>query len=242
MPEGGKLVVEADAVTLDDEEARTEGLHRGRYAVLRVIDTGAGMPPEVVAHVFEPFFTTKDQGKGTGLGLAMVYGIVTQAGGGITVRSQTGTGTTFQVYLPETARAAETEIAQVDGPSGGKETILLAEDEEAVRRLTKRILVQAGYSVIDAPSGPEALAAAAAHKGPIDLLVTDLVMPGMSGRELAHRLTGERRGLRVVYVSGYFGENVPGTLPMSFLPKPFTRDDLLARVRESLAAPRVPRT
>src|SRR5262249_4583356 len=231
MPDGGKLVVEADAVTLDDAAARAEGLAPGRYAVLRVIDTGAGMPPEVVEHVFEPFFTTKDQGKGTGRGLAMVYGIVTQAGGGITVRSRPEHGTTFQVYLPETTRTADAELGQSLAAGGGRETILLAEDEEAVRRLTKRILAQAGYSVIDARSGPEALEAAARHAGPSDLLVTDLVMPGMSGRELTQRLTDARGGLPVVYISGYFGENVPGTLPMSFLPKPFTREGLLARVR-----------
>ncbi len=238
MPDGGKLVVEADAVTLDESAALEEGVGAGRYAVLRVIDAGVGMPPEVVAHVFEPFFTTKEQGKGTGLGLAMVYGIVTQAGGSITVRSRPEAGTTFQVYLPETTRAADAEANQALGAGGGKETILLAEDEEAVRRLTKRILVQAGYSVIDAPSGPEALDAAARHAGTIDLLVTDLVMPGMSGRELAQRLGDVRAGLRVVYMSGYFGENVPGTLPLTFLPKPFTREDLLSRVRDALAGAR----
>ena len=241
MPGGGELSIETRAVELDEAAARAEGLPSGRYALLRVADTGVGMSPEVAARVFEPFFTTKEQGKGTGLGLATAYGVVTQAGGALSVRSKRGAGSAFSVYLPETTMRSEADPGPTAAEAaGGRETILLAEDEPAVRRLTKRLLVAAGYSVIDAESGTAALAAAEGRS--IDLLLTDLVMPGMSGRELSRRLLQRRPGLPVVYMSGYVRDDVAldaGSRTW-FLSKPFTVDELYARIREALAA-RAPR-
>jgi CheY-like chemotaxis protein len=203
--------------------------------VLSVSDTGHGMPPEIAERVFEPFFTTKEQGKGTGLGLATVYGIVTQAGGAVSVRTAVGAGTTFSLYVPQARASLQLEAAAPPLPvAGGTETVLLAEDEDAVRRLTKRILGQAGYTVLEAPTGAEALRIAEQHGGAIQLVLTDLVMPGMSGRDLARSLLALRPGLRVVFMSGYFQESIGGEHARHFVPKPFTQEDLLRRVREAL--------
>jgi two-component system, cell cycle sensor histidine kinase and response regulator CckA len=238
MPNGGTLRVETSAVDLEGAAAEAEGLAPGLYVVLAVTDSGCGMSPEVAAHVFEPFFTTKERGKGTGLGLATVYGIVKQAGGGIALQSERGVGTAFRVFLPASAEEADSDGTSV-APAGGRETILVAEDEPAVRELTRRILQTAGYSVLTAGSGDEALAVAAANGGPIQLLLTDLVMPGMSGKQLAQRFRTERPDCRVLYMSGYFDDVVAEKgvfrAEVAFLAKPFSREDLLGRIRAVLA-------
>jgi CheY-like chemotaxis protein len=194
-----------------------------------VRDNGVGMPPELLARVFEPFFTTKEAGRGTGLGLATVYGVVKQAGGSVTVSSEPGNGTAFRVFLPETHEEADDEDLLCSAAAGGKETVLVAEDEPGVRHLVRRILAQAGYSVLVAEGGEEALNVADQHRGEIHLLLTDLVMPGMSGKQLAERLVAARPEVHVLYMSGYSANVVP-----PFLAKPFVRDELLVRVREAL--------
>jgi CheY-like chemotaxis protein len=202
---------------------------------LRVRDSGTGMTPDVVEHAFEPFFTTKPKGQGTGLGLATVYGIVTQAGGSATISSTLGEGTTIEVLLPATGAApeldAEERPAETDPARG--ETILVVEDEDAVRRLTRRILARAGYTVIEAPGGAAALAAWETHEGHIDLLLTDVVMPSMSGKELAERL-----GVVPVFMSGYtddavLREGLEAGRPR-LVQKPFDAETLLAAVRAAL--------
>jgi CheY-like chemotaxis protein len=243
MPEGGRLRIETARVDLAEAEAAREGLPPGRYAVVSVHDTGVGMAPDVATRVFEPFFTTKERGKGTGLGLAMVYGIVKQAGGSVSVRSAPGEGTIFRVALPATEESLpEQPGSRRLAAAGGTETILLAEDEPAVRAAARRILGHAGYTVIEARGGDDALRLADAHAGKIDVLVTDLVMPGMSGKQLAERICQRRPGIEVVYMSGYVEEGIArhGVLDkdVRFLPKPFTRADLLARVTEALMTSR----
>ena len=239
MPDGGTLRLATAAIALEGADAELEGMPPGRYVAISVADTGCGMAPEVAERVFEPFFTTKEKGKGTGLGLATVYGIVKQAGGGIALHSEPGVGTVFRVLLPVTDEEPQFE-AEKPAPAGGRETVLIAEDEPAVREITRRILSQAGYEVLIAGTGDEALAVAAAHAGPIPLLLTDLVMPGMSGKQLAERFRTERPEGRVLYMSGYFDEDVTGTgvldAGLAFLPKPFSRDELLLHVREVLGA------
>jgi CheY-like chemotaxis protein len=202
------------------------------------------MSPETQSHLFEPFFTTKEQGKGTGLGLATVYGIVKQSGGDIWVASEMGRGSTFEIYLPRVDGAPE--LPQQEStrarPRKGTETVLLAEDAEVLRRLLREILTQNGYTVLAAPNGSEALRLSRAHSGPIHLLVTDMVMPQMNGRELASRLAPERPETRVLFMSGYTEEAIathgvfdPGT---QFLEKPFTPDSLARKVRQMLDADR----
>ena len=208
MPAGGKLVVSTENVTLEAPLVERElTIPPGRYATLRVADNGSGMDEGILSRIFEPFFTTKDQGKGTGLGLATVYGIVKQSEGYIRVVSAPGEGTTFSVYLPAAeGEEPETEEdrpeAECGGPAG-KRTILLAEDEEMVRELAIEIFREAGYTVLDAPNGAAALAICDRHEGCIDLLVTDLVMPGMNGIELARRVCDSRPGIPVLFMSGY---------------------------------------
>jgi CheY-like chemotaxis protein len=220
--------------------ARHAGLGPGRFVTLTVSDTGHGMTPEVLSHVFEPFFTTKEVGKGTGLGLATVYGIVKQSGGYIAIESKPDAGATFRIYLPRVA-AARTEGASVrSAPTAtGSETVLLVEDEASLRTLARELLETNGYRVIDAGSGWEALATVEAHPEPIDLLLTDVVMPNMSGTELADRLKTLRPEIAVLYMSGYtddalgrHGALAPGTL---LLHKPFDEQNLTRRVREALA-------
>ncbi len=240
MPNGGRLTIETSVVAFDQEYAR---LHPpaapGRYAMLAVTDTGAGMDAETQSHIFEPFFTTKEKGKGTGLGLSTVYGIVKQSGGYVWVYSEQGRGTTFKVYLPlaEEAEAARQPEAALAGDSQGLETVLLVEDEEGVRRVAREFLEIRGYSVLEARDGDEALQTAHSHMGPIHLLLTDVVMPGMNGRELWQRLSW-RPEMKVLFMSGY-PENAiirNGTLEAGaqYLQKPFTLSALTHKVRQVL--------
>ena len=241
MPQGGRLIVETANIDLDDEYVRRHvGARPGPHVMLAVSDTGTGIPHEIQSQIFEPFFTTKEQGKGTGLGLATVYGIVKQSGGYIEVDSEPGQGTTFRVYLPR----LDAEPAPVDrsarpaAAAGGTETILLVEDEEGVRELARDILRASGYTVLEARNGPEALLLCERHQGPLDLLLTDVVMPRMSGRELAEHLAPLRPDLSVLYMSGYTDDAVirHGVLGAgtAFLQKPFTPAALVQRVRETL--------
>jgi PAS domain S-box-containing protein len=243
MPTGGRLTIETRNVDLDDDYARTHpGARGGPHVLLAVSDTGCGMPPEVKARVFEPFFTTKGPGKGTGLGLATVYGIVQQAGGHVGVSSEVGVGTTFEVYLPrENTPAAAKPRSGLLAPPRGTETVLLVEDEDGVRALTRCVLTGCGYTVLEAAEGDEAVRAAAGHTGPIHLLVSDVVMPGPGGRAVADRVAELRPGVRVLFVSGYTDDVVVrhGVLQegVSFLQKPFSPIVLAHRVREILDSP-----
>jgi len=242
MPTGGKLIIETSNVSLDEEYARFHApLTPGNYIMMSVTDTGAGMDAETQSHIFEPFFTTKGT-KGTGLGLSTVYGIVKQSGGYIWVYSDPGKGTAFKIYLPRVAEIAEhAEIvipAEAESTEPGTETILVVEDEANLRYLAKQFLEKLGYRVIEAADGAIAMQIAVAHEGVIHLLLTDVIMPGMNGRELAQRISEIRPHTKVLYMSGYT-ENVighNGTLDegIRLLQKPFTLRDLKARVREVL--------
>jgi PAS domain S-box-containing protein len=240
MPQGGRLLIETRNADLDPPYAANHlGAKPGAYVLLEVTDTGVGMDEETQAHVFEPFFTTKEPGQGTGLGLATVYGIVVQSEGYISVYSELGKGTSFKIFLPRLEAALEAAV-QEEAPqfSRGVETVLLVEDEKPLRELTRVLLREAGYTVLEAGQGEEALQVAARHPGPLHLLVTDMVMPGMGGRELAERLSALHPDLKVLYISGYSPEVVtrqgslePGRL---FLQKPFKAASLLLKVREAL--------
>ncbi|MGH7315304.1 MAG: ATP-binding protein, partial [Candidatus Rokuibacteriota bacterium] len=248
MPQGGRLILETANVDLDDDYVRRHvGARPGPHVMLAVSDTGTGIRREIQAQIFEPFFTTKEPGKGTGLGLATVYGIVKQSGGYIEVDSEPGRGTTFRIYLPrlDTATTTVDRSTRPVAAAGGTETILLVEDEEGVRELARDILRASGYTVLEARNGPEALLLCERHQGPLDLLLTDVVMPRMSGRELAERLAPLRPDLSVLYMSGYTDDAIirHGVLGAgtAFLQKPFTPAALVQRVRETLdlaAAPR----
>ena len=199
MPRGGRLSIETALVELDAEYARAHPeVRAGPHVMVAVSDTGVGMKPEVLARVFEPFFTTKEQGKGTGLGLATVYGIVKQSGGSVFVYSEPGQGSVFKLYFPLAAEEAEEARADAPAPvpARGWETVLVAEDDELVRKFVRRVLEQNGYRVLAAEARKGALEAAREFDGDIHLLVTDLVMPGMRGDELARRLAAERPGIR----------------------------------------------
>ncbi len=243
MPTGGKLTIETSNVSLDEEYARFHApLRPGDYVMLSISDTGQGMDSETQSHIFEPFFTTKGT-KGTGLGLSTVYGIVKQSGGYIWVSSEAGKGTTFKIYLPRVAERAETFAQVVTSEEAvptepGTETILLAEDEANLRYLARQFLEKQGYKVIEAADGAAAMQIAVAHEGVIHLLLTDVIMPGMNGRELAQRISEIRPQTKILYMSGYT-ENVighDGTLDagVSLLQKPFTLRDLKSKVREVL--------
>ena len=242
MPDGGKLTIETANVDLDEAFAQAHlGSVPGSYALLAVTDTGSGMDASVRAHLFEPFFTTKEVGKGTGLGLATVYGIVKQSGGYISVYSEPGRGSSFKIYLPRIATPADEPAGpQKSGPAPGSETVLVVEDEPAVLTLSRRALEAQGYVVLAASDPAAALRVVERHGGTIHLLLTDVVMPGLSGRELADRLTAQRPGIRVLYMSGYPGDAVVqhGTLPLgsAFLQKPFSPDGLARKVRDVLDA------
>jgi CheY-like chemotaxis protein len=242
MPDGGLLTIDTDDVVVDADYASARpGLIPGRYAQLRVSDTGEGMPPKIVERAFEPFFTTKPKGEGSGLGLATVYGIITQGGGQCRVYSEPGIGTAFTVLLPATdERPEEAESHRADVHSDGGATVLVVEDEELMLEVTTRILERNAYHVLSASGGQEALDVTASHDGVIDLLLTDVVMPRMLGKEVAERVRALRPGIRVLYMSGYarpvLGER--GTLDPGVLliDKPFSEAKLLAKVREVLDA------
>jgi len=241
MPRGGRLTLETLNVELDRHYMRLHaGVVPGRYVMLAVTDTGSGMDAETQSHIFEPFFTTKDKDKGTGLGLSTVHGIVNQSGGHIWVYSEPGRGTTFKVYLPAVAGAAEVaRPAPVDlSATPASETILLVEDEAAVRRLARTMLEGLGYTVLEAARAEDAFTAARDHPDPIHLMLTDVVMPGISGDGLAERVVQLRPSIRVLYMSGYTDDAIvrngilqPGN---RFLQKPFTMESLARKVREAL--------
>ena len=246
MPQGGKLTIETANVKLDANYARFHSpVKPGDYVMLAISDTGMGMDAETQTHIFEPFYTTKGL-KGTGLGLSTVYGIVKQSEGYIWVYSEPGKGTTFKIYLPRVdAAAMQLEAPQPwlprnsSGP--GRETILLVEDEENLRQLTRQSLENQGYTVIDATDGAAAIRLSQAHKGPIHLLLTDVIMPGMNGRELANQVSSSRPDMKVLYMSGYTENHIGhnGTLDqgITLLQKPFTLPALQAKVREVLDTP-----
>lgn len=237
MPRGGRLTIETSNITLTDEYAATQiGCAPGKHVMLAISDTGCGMSPDVTARIFEPFFTTKEAGKGTGLGLAMVFGIVRQSGGQIHVYSEIGRGSTFKIYFP--AVMGETKRVSDRAPNGntsGDETILLVEDEEGVRSLAQSILEQHGYHVLAARDGVQALQIAIDYSGPIDLLLTDVVMPGLSGPELTQRLLCHQAAVKVLYMSGYTDDAVVRhgllTADVSFIQKPYTPASLARKVR-----------
>lgn len=241
MPGGGMALVETACVTLGEDYARTHaGVKPGPYVMLAVTDTGKGIAPETQKHIFEPFFTTKPAEKGTGLGLATVYGIVKQNGGDIWVYSEAGVGSTFKVYLPKVDRAVQVDEQReyASSQKGGTETVLVVEDESGVRDVVCRVLRMAGYRVLEARTAQEALNLDRAHRDGIHLLVTDVVMPHMGGPELAAGLKRRRPQLKVLYLSGYTENAIvqQGILDpdLNFLQKPFEFEKLLAKVRESL--------
>ena len=242
MPKGGTLTIELAAVDLDKEHVRKHiDAKTGPHAMISVTDTGEGMSREVLSHLFEPFFTTKPVGKGAGLGLATAYGIMKQTGGHITVDSAPGKGSTFRLYLPALIKDPTTPPKQDDTPrAGGNETVLLCEDEEMVRKLARTILSNAGYTVLEARDGQQALTVAAEHSGTIDLLITDMVMPHMNGWELAKTLKKKIPDLTLLFVSGYAADviDIEGLLDqeLPFLQKPFQPADLLREIRKVLDA------
>jgi hypothetical protein len=246
MTQGGTLGIQTANVIFAEPKAFSSGhLPPGHYALLRISDTGCGMSSEVQAHLFEPFFTTKETGKGTGLGLSNVYGVVKQTGGDITVTSSVGCGTIFHIYLPRfEARPDEDESTQLTPTTGGggNETVLLVEDEELVRMMLVEVLKAAGYSVIDARHGDDALALADQFQEPIDLLVTDMTMPGFSGSELARRLGEKRPSMRVLFISGYTDQEAAQwdklNQPVHYLQKPFHPDAFLTKARQILDRPK----
>jgi two-component system, cell cycle sensor histidine kinase and response regulator CckA len=245
MPNGGRLTIETANVELGSSLAPHKGACTpGQYVMLAVTDSGCGMDPETQAHIFEPFFTTKEKGKGTGLGLATVYGIVKQSGGYIWVYSETGHGATFKIYLPraegEAMPSGREHGMEMSVLQHGSETILLVEDEDGVRELAREYLEASGYKVIEAEEGHTALELAAMHAGPIHLLMTDIVMPGISGREVAERIVHIRPGIKVLFMSGYTDQTVlhHGMLEPDavFLQKPFTLAMLTSKLREILSS------
>ena len=240
MPSGGRLRIQTTAVTVDEDFARTHpALRPGNFLRVDVSDTGHGMDEATIAHIFEPFFTTKERGKGTGLGLATVYGMVQQTGGDVQVSSQPGRGSTFHVYLPivteSLSEAAERPSA---GAGAGSETLLVVEDEDAVREFTAKVLRQLGYEVLTASGGEQAIRISDSHSAEIAAVITDVIMPGMSGRQVADELKRRRPGIKVLFLSGYTEDVIAehGVLEpgVDFLAKPFHLEDLAKKLREVL--------
>jgi PAS domain S-box-containing protein len=242
MPRGGALIIETANVTLAEDYVRSHtGVLAGEYVMLAVSDTGTGMSEDTKAHLFEPFFTTKEAGRGTGLGLATCYGIVRKAGGHIGVYSETGVGTAMKVYLPRAASKGDAaEVTAVAPVARGSETILVVEDDNAVRTITLRVLKAQGYNVLEAADGPSALAALESHQGPVQLLFTDVVLPGMGGREVAERVRALRPDMKILFTSGYTDDVILQNKLLEHnvlvLQKPFTPATLAAKVREILDA------
>ncbi len=245
MPAGGRLVIETGNVDVVQEFAESHpAAQSGRYVMISVSDTGTGMTPAVQQQIFEPFFTTKETGKGTGLGLSTVYGIVKQSGGYILSDSEVGIGTTFRVYLPRVDAGLSAGVSDIGGSDAEAadeptwETVLLVEDEPGVRAIARKTLLRKGYQILEAASGDEAIQISRTHPGPIQLLLTDVIMPGINGRELATVVMAERPGLRTLFMSGYTGEAISryGALEddIAFLQKPFAPAELLRKVASVL--------
>jgi len=244
MPHGGKLTIETANAYLDEEYANSHvTVTPGHYVMMAASDNGCGMETEILSKIFDPFFTTKEIGKGTGLGLSTIYGIVKQSEGNIWVYSEPDGGATFKIYLPRVKSAAapfKRDKIPLESLKGA-ETILLVEDDDAVREIVRRILTKHGYSVIEASNGGEALLERKRYEGKINLLLTDVVMPEMSGKELENRLHKSYPDLKVLYMSGYTDNVIAhhGVLDKGviFIQKPFTKEDLLQKVREALSVP-----
>jgi PAS domain S-box-containing protein len=244
MPQGGKLIVKTGNFIMEESFVRQfpYPVKAGPYICITVTDTGIGMDAETRSRAFEPFFTTKEKGMGTGLGLSMVYGIVKQSGGYINVESSPGAGATFHIYLPRSEDATEPDavVSEAVCAAGGHETILLVEDEDSLRSLTRQSLESSGYQVLEARDGTSALETSMQHRGTIDLLLTDIVMPGMNGRALAQELIRRRPEIKIVYMSGYTGQSYSDESPINpgsfFLAKPFSRQVLTSKIREALDA------
>jgi CheY-like chemotaxis protein len=239
MPTGGSLIFSLTNTEVDERFARNHpGTSSGPYVLLKVTDTGIGMDVETQRHLFEPFFTTKQTGKGTGLGLATVYGVVSQCGGWIQVNSKPRGGTTFQIYLPRVDGDLAEKREQPEPAKqqlGGTETVLVVEDQAHVRKVTCSILSEFGYRILEASHGEEALLLAAAHTGPLDLVLTDVVMPGMQGPELANRMKAIRR-TPILFMSGFSeGIELADDSVVAYIRKPFTPDALARKVREILS-------
>lgn len=242
MPDGGTLIMETSTVYLDDTYTRTHTeVHPGHYVMLSVSDTGMGMSPETLEKIFEPFYTTKDVGKGTGLGLSTVYGIVKQHGGSISVYSESGKGTSFRIYFPKTRGAAPDKAVgtkAIDESTGGSETVLVVEDNKEVRHLACEILDIYGYTVLNIPDGKSAIEVAKSHPTPIDLLVTDVIMPDINGRELFEQIAQIRKGIKALFMSGYPADVIShhGVLEagVHFIQKPFSLHDFAEKVRKVL--------
>jgi two-component system, cell cycle sensor histidine kinase and response regulator CckA len=239
MPEGGEFTIQTRNVEVGEETtANHSSMVPGHYAAIDVSDTGMGMDAVTQVHIFEPFFTTKEQGKGTGLGLSTVYGVVKQSGGYIWVESTPGEGTQFSIYLPQAQDAARQKPNEPRPRAIGRgsETILLVEDEDDLRELTRALLEHAGYRVLEANRGSKAIEIAGDYQGPIHLLLTDMMMPGMNGRTVAQKIAAIRPETHILYTSGYAEFTHHGLLDEkdNFLPKPFTREALLRKLDEAL--------
>ena len=243
MPQGGDLTIEtANVRVVPDDTRQPPEIAPGSYVVMTVADTGVGMNREILSHIFEPFFTTKERGKGTGLGLSMAYGIIKQSGGHIRVESSPGKGSIFRIYLPRAFKSKpEAATAPTRLEARGTGTILLVEDEEGVRHVVQRMLMLQGYTVLAANDGQEALQISQGHPGPINLLLTDVAMPVMGGRELAERLTSAHPEMKVLFMSGHTEDGVVRRgiqeSVINFIQKPFRADQLLAKIGEILAKP-----